>query len=120
MASTLTEIMTQRCAIVEAVITADVMIVAANLTHNWNITENYKFLPLKGLFELGKDELSNADINDLKLIIKPLGNYNKKASNVLEIAKILHNEYHALVRETLKPYLTDEENAWLAKETREI
>ena len=41
------------------------MIVAANLTHNWNITENYKFLPLKGLFELGKDELSNADILSL-------------------------------------------------------
>ena len=41
------------------------MIVAANLTHNWNITENYKFLPLKGLFELSKDELSNADILSL-------------------------------------------------------
>jgi len=30
------------------------------------------------------------------------------------------NDYHASVRETLKPYLTDEENAWLAKETRAI
>lgn len=30
------------------------------------------------------------------------------------------NEYHAMVRETLKPYLSEEENAWLAKETRDI
>ena len=30
------------------------------------------------------------------------------------------NEYHAMVRKTLKPYLTDEEYAWLVKETREI
>lgn len=30
------------------------------------------------------------------------------------------NEYHAFVRETLKPYLTAEEYAWLETETREI
>ena len=30
------------------------------------------------------------------------------------------NEYHAMVRETLKPYLSDEEYAWLEKETRNI
>ena len=30
------------------------------------------------------------------------------------------NEYNAMVRETLTPYLTDEEYAWLEKETREI
>ncbi len=30
------------------------------------------------------------------------------------------NAYHAYVRETLSPYLTEEEKAWLAKETRAI
>jgi len=30
------------------------------------------------------------------------------------------NAYHKMVRDTLKPYLTDEENQWLAKETRDI
>lgn len=37
-----------------------------------------------------------------------------------EAEKKTLNEYHAFVRETLKPYLSEEENAWLAKETREI
>ena len=37
-----------------------------------------------------------------------------------EAEKKTLNEYHAMVRETLKPYLSDEENAWLAKETRDI
>ncbi len=30
------------------------------------------------------------------------------------------NNYHAFVRETLAPYLTEEEQAWLAKETRDL
>lgn len=30
------------------------------------------------------------------------------------------NNYHAFVRDTLAPYLSPEENAWLAKETRDI
>ncbi len=34
-------------------------------------------------------ELSNADIEDIKNIIKPIGTYNKKAKNVIEIAEIL-------------------------------
>ena len=37
-----------------------------------------------------------------------------------EAEKKTLNDYHAMVRETLKPYLTDEENEWLAKETRAI
>lgn len=37
-----------------------------------------------------------------------------------EAEKKTLNEYHAMVRETLKPYLSEEENAWLAKETRDI
>ena len=37
-----------------------------------------------------------------------------------EAEKKTLNDYHAMVRETLKPYLSDEENAWLEKETRAI
>ena len=53
------------------------------------------------------DSLSKADLNDLKSIIKPLGNYNKKASNVLEIAKLLVNKYDSKVpkkREILETF----------------
>jgi len=58
-------------------------------------------LVTKELFSKYKslEELSKANLDDLKVIIKPLGNYNKKASNVLEIAKILHNKYHDQVPE---------------------
>lgn len=35
------------------------------------------------------ETLSNADIEDVKRIIRPIGTYNKKASNIIEIAKIL-------------------------------
>lgn len=37
-----------------------------------------------------------------------------------EYEKKTLNEYHAFVRDTLKPYLSQEENDWLAKETRDI
>ena len=40
------------------------------------------------------DALKNANYNDLKIIIKPLGNYTKKAFNVKEIARILHDDYN--------------------------
>ena len=43
------------------------------------------------------DKLKNADINDLKEIIYSLGNYNKKANNVKNIATILCDEYNGLV-----------------------
>jgi len=52
------------------------------------------------------DELSNANIEDIKNIIKPLGTYNIKAINVIEIAKSLNkigyvpNDYNYL--ESLK------------------
>lgn len=35
------------------------------------------------------EELSNADIEDIKKIIKPIGTYNVKAKNTIEIASIL-------------------------------
>ena len=37
------------------------------------------------------NQLANASLNDVKDIIKPLGNYNKKAANVINIAKNLLN-----------------------------
>ena len=37
-----------------------------------------------------------------------------------EECRMLLNAYHAKVRQTLKPYLTDEENLWLAEATRAI
>lgn len=45
------------------------------------------------------DKLKNADFNDLKEIIHPLGNYTKKAFNVKEIARILVDNYHSKVPE---------------------
>ena len=35
------------------------------------------------------EELSNSDIEDIKKIIKPIGTYNKKAKNIIEISSIL-------------------------------
>ena len=35
------------------------------------------------------EKLSNADINDIKEIIKPIGTFNKKSSNILSISKAL-------------------------------
>jgi endonuclease-3 len=35
------------------------------------------------------EELSNANIEDIKKIIKPIGTYNKKSQNIVEIATIL-------------------------------
>ena len=43
------------------------------------------------------EELKNASYNDLKEIIKPLGNYTRKAFNVKEIARILHDNYEGKV-----------------------
>lgn len=37
-------------------------------------------------------DLSNADLNEVKSIIKPIGTYNKKAKNLIEIAKRLKND----------------------------
>ena len=53
------------------------------------------------------EELKKADYNDLKEIIKPLGNYTKKAFNVKEIARMLVDNYHGVVpkeREILESF----------------
>lgn len=44
---------------------------------------------------LGK--LSKGDIEDIKSIIRPLGNYNKKSCNVIEISKRLLNDTKGVV-----------------------
>ena len=43
------------------------------------------------------ESLSKADIEDIKSIIKPLGNYNKKANNIIEISKQLLNDTSGVV-----------------------
>ena len=46
------------------------------------------------------DELKKDDNNDLKEIIKPLGSFTRKAFNVKEISRILHDEYQDKVPES--------------------
>lgn len=43
------------------------------------------------------EKLSKADINDIIDIIKPIGTFNKKASNVISIAKSLVNDKNGIV-----------------------
>ena len=43
------------------------------------------------------DKLSSANIADIKSIIKPLGNYNKKAINIIEISKRLIQDTNGVV-----------------------
>ncbi|MBR6690577.1 MAG: endonuclease III [Bacilli bacterium] len=43
------------------------------------------------------EKLSNADINDIIEIIKPIGTFNKKASNIISIAKSLINDKNGIV-----------------------
>ena len=53
------------------------------------------------------EELKNADYNDIKEIVMPLGNYTKKAFNIIEIARRLCDEYEGIVpqeREILETF----------------
>lgn len=43
------------------------------------------------------ESLSSADINDIIDIIRPIGTFNKKASNIIEISKSLLNNYNGVV-----------------------
>jgi len=43
------------------------------------------------------EELSNADVNDIAKIIKPIGTFNKKALFLKEIATILNKKYNGKV-----------------------
>lgn len=42
-------------------------------------------------------KLKNADIQDLKQIIKPIGTYERKSAYIKEIARILDEEYNGVV-----------------------
>ena len=42
-------------------------------------------------------ELSNANISDLELILRPIGSFRKKAAYIKNIATILYNEYDGVV-----------------------
>ena len=46
------------------------------------------------------EKLASSNIEDIKEIIKPIGNYNKKANNIIEISKILINKYKKQVPKT--------------------
>ena len=63
-----------------------VMLSAQTTDKRVNEVTNILFKKYKGL-----QELSNANIDDIKKIVRPLGNYNKKSSNVILIAKSLLN-----------------------------
>lgn len=43
------------------------------------------------------EKLSKADIEDLKIILRPLGNHNKKSVYVKEIARVIYNNYDSKV-----------------------
>ena len=43
------------------------------------------------------EKLKNADIHDLKKILRPLGSYNKKAEYTKQIAAILFNDYSSIM-----------------------
>jgi endonuclease-3 len=43
------------------------------------------------------EKLSKADIKDLKQILRPLGNHNKKSVYIKEISSIIYNDYNSKV-----------------------
>ena len=46
------------------------------------------------------EKIKNASLDDIKKIIRPIGSYNKKASNILSIAKVLLDKYDGVVPRT--------------------
>ena len=51
-------------------------------------------------------DLKNADIEDIKKIIRSIGTYNKKADMVIKIAKILDEEFNGKVPSTKEDLMT--------------
>ena len=47
------------------------------------------------------NELANANIDDVIEIIKPLGLAKGKANNIIELSKIIHNDYNDILPDTL-------------------
>ena len=48
------------------------------------------------------EKLSLADIDDIKEIIKPIGNYNKKSENIINISKSLISKFNGKVPNTIE------------------
>ena len=48
------------------------------------------------------EKLASIDIDLLKEIIRPIGNYNKKANNVIGIAKMLLSDFDGIIPNTLE------------------
>lgn len=69
-----------------------IMLSAQTTDKRVNIVTKVLFSEYKTL-----EELSNANITDLENIIHSLGNFRKKAYNVKEIARIIHEEYRDIV-----------------------
>lgn len=69
-----------------------IMLSAQTTDKRVNEVTNVLFNKYKSL-----SDLANASLDELKQIIYPLGNYNKKALNVKMIAEILFNEYDGVV-----------------------
>ena len=69
-----------------------IMLSAQTTDKRVNIVTKVLFSKYKTL-----EELSHANINDLENIIHSLGNFRKKAYNVKEIARIIHEEYGDVV-----------------------
>ena len=69
-----------------------VMLSAQTTDKRVNMVTNVLFKKYDSL-----EKLSNAYINDIIEIIKPIGTFNKKASNVISIAKSLVNDENGIV-----------------------
>lgn len=69
-----------------------IMLSAQTTDKRVNIVTKVLFSKYKTL-----EELSHANITDLENIIHSLGNFRKKAYNVKEIARIIHEEYGDIV-----------------------
>jgi len=69
-----------------------VMLSAQTTDKRVNIVTKELFSKYKSL-----EDLKNADINDLKEIIKPLGSFNKKAQYIKDIATIICDKYNGVM-----------------------
>ena len=69
-----------------------IMLSAQTTDKRVNIVTKELFSKYKSLYEL-----KDADLNDIKDIIKSLGNYNIKSKNIKDIATIICNKYNGIV-----------------------
>ena len=74
-----------------------VMLSAQTTDKRVNMVTNILFNKYKTL-----ELLSNADINDIIDIIRPIGTFNKKASNIIDISTSLLNDCNGIVPNDIK------------------